>query len=340
MPAISVIIPVHNGEKTIAETVQSVLNQSFSDFELIVVNSGSSDRTAAQLATFSDPRIQVVTCPKATAAANRNRGVSHSSGDYVAFLDADDLWSPQKLALQYQALQDHPEAAVAYCWTNCIDVQGKYLRHCSFVYWTGNVLPYLLLDDFIGSGSNVLIQQQAFVDVGGFDEQLTNAEDTDLWLRLAAKYAFTVVPSPQVFYRVSLNSKSSNLTPLEACNLKIIERSFAAAPAALHYLKPHRVANLYKYLAYKSLDVLPGQHHPLRVTRLLYLALKTDPGLIKTPIIYKAILKLLTLTFLPPQLAQVMLTKYPRLSNISTFLGYGKFDVRSVSSVDRHKGNA
>src|SRR4028119_812278 len=112
MSLISVIIPVYNGEKTIQETIESVLNQTFTDFELIVINDGSQDATLEIVERIQDSRLKVLSYPNAGQAASRNRGLSHASGEYISFIDADDLWTPDKLEAQLRALQDNPQAAV------------------------------------------------------------------------------------------------------------------------------------------------------------------------------------------------------------------------------------
>ncbi len=331
MPLVSVIVPVYNGEKTIRETLESVLNQTYTDFELIIINSSSTDSTLAVINQFSDPRIKVFTYPKAVVSINRNRGFQHATGQFITFLDADDLWTVDKLELQIQSLLCNSEVGVVYSWMNCIDEQGKFLRKASQVYWQGNVYPHLLLDDFIGSGSNVMIRREAFTAVGGFDEQLTNAQDTDLWLKLAAKYPFTVVPKPQILYRISAQSMSSNVRGLEQSNLAIIQKNFAQADPSLQYIKPHSIANLYKYLLYKALDVAPEHKESLLITRMLWQSLMTDPALLKTPIFYKAGLKFLIMLLLPAKIATQVLTKFPKLANTSTLLGYEKNHLQSLA---------
>ncbi|WP_016952705.1 glycosyltransferase [Anabaena sp. PCC 7108] len=324
MELISVVIPVYNGAKTIRETIESILQQTYSHFEVIVINSDSTDRTLEIVSSIQDQRIKIHNYPKANVAINRNRGLTHAGGEFISFLDADDLWKPDKLELQYKALKENPQTGVAYSWTDAIDEQGKFFRPCSHAIWKGDVYAKLLLDDFIGSGSNAMIRSDTFVEVGNFDETLTNAEDTDMWLRLAARYHFIFVPKVQVFYRISANSKSSNISGLEVSNLKIIEKSFANADAALHYLKPYRVANLYKYLSYKALSVTPGKQNTIQATRILLQTVMTDITILGKPIIYKSFLKLLILTILTPSQATLLLNKFPQISNISTFFGYIK----------------
>jgi glycosyltransferase involved in cell wall biosynthesis len=203
MPIISVIIPAYNAEKTIKETIQSVLNQTWQDFELLIINDGSQDATLEVIESIQDPRIKIFSYPNAGSSASRNRGIAIAKGEYISFIDADDLWTADKLEAQYKALQENSQAAVAYSWTDHIDESGQFLRSGPQQSFTGDVYARLLLEDFIGNGSNPLIRAQAFAEVGDFDESLAHSEDWDLWLRLAARYHFVAVPSPQILYRMS-----------------------------------------------------------------------------------------------------------------------------------------
>lgn len=330
MPLVSVIIPVYNGEKTIQATVESVLAQTLTDLEVIVVNSGSTDETQNILENLNDKRLRVIHYPQAIVSVNRNRGVTHANSDYLCFLDADDLWTEDKLACQYQALQNNPQAAVAYSWTTCIDESDRVLRQSCHVNYSGYILPQLLLNDFIGSGSNVMIRRDAFETVGGFDESLTNAEDADLWLRLAAKYEFAVVQKAQILYRISPQSKSSNIERMEKMSLRVIEKAFAAAPDSLQYLKPYRLSSLYQYLSYRALETPPGQQKTLMALRILLQTAIASPELLKTPTIAKAFLKLAIVTILPPPQATQLLQKFPRVANTFTIMGYTKADISQI----------
>lgn len=325
MPAISVIIPVYNGEKTIQRTVDSVLNQTFTDFEIIVINAGSTDSTVETIAQINDHRLRVYTYPKANVAVNRNLGFQHATGEFVSFLDADDLWTPDKLEAQYNALAKNPSVAVAYSFTDAIDEKDNFLRPCSHADYSGDVFLQLLLDDFIGSGSNVMIIASAFAEVGGCNSSLTNAEDYDLWLRLAVKFDFVSVKKVQILYRISANSKSSNIIRLEKSNLDVIERAYRHHKALPYqHLKRCSLANLYKYLSYKALSALPGQHSSQTAARFLWQAVKCDRTLLFKPILYKAFLKLVAMSILPPKSATQLLNKFRRLSDISTIFGYIK----------------
>ncbi|MHC5828034.1 MAG: glycosyltransferase family 2 protein, partial [Nostoc sp.] len=127
MPKISVIIPAYNSEKTINYTIESVLNQTFTDFELIVINDGSQDSTLEVITQIQDSRIKVFSYPNAGGNVSRNRGLYRAGGEFVSFLDADDLWTPDKLQSQLKALQENVTAKIAYSWTDYIDTNGQFL---------------------------------------------------------------------------------------------------------------------------------------------------------------------------------------------------------------------
>ena len=321
---ISVIIPVYNGEKTIEETIKSVLNQTFNNFELIIINSNSTDKTLSVISQIEDDRIKVFSYPKANPGVNRNRGINHATGDYITFLDADDLWTNNKLAAQYKALQENPQAGVAYSWTNCIDENGKFLRKSSHASWNGDVYSKFLLYNFIGNGSNVMIRRESLLAVGGFDEILTNAQDNDICLKLSAITNFVCVPKAQILYRIQQDSMSSNLLGLEKSSLEIIERAFACQKAkGYEHLKSKAIANRYKFLCYKVLKA-PGQYSSKVAIRFLLTAVTNDTSLLLKPIFFKGIIKLLAMIILPTNWANKLFEKLPRLSNTSTFLGYIK----------------
>jgi len=308
MPLISVVIPVYNNETTIQETIESVLSQSFSDLELIVINDGSQDSTLKIVSSILDPRLKVFSYPNAGLAATRNRGVSHASGEYISFIDADDLWTPDKLEAQFKALQVNPQAAVAYSWTDWIDESGQFLRPGGHISVNGDVFATLLVRDFVESGSNPLIRTEALAEVGGFDESLPAVEDWDMWLRLAAGYEFVCVPSPQILYRVSSSSMSSNVWKMEAGSLRVIERAFAVAPESLQHLKREVLANRYKYLTFKAVEGTPERKKGLAAVRFLWQMVRYDRSmLLRSQILAIVLVKIAIATLLPSQLSQPLL---------------------------------
>jgi glycosyltransferase involved in cell wall biosynthesis len=322
MQLISVVIPVYNGEKTIRQTLESVLNQTFTDFEVIVINDGSQDATLEIVANIADPRLKVFSYPNAGQAASRNRGLSQARGEFIAFLDADDLWTSDKLEAQLRVLQENPQAAVAYSWSDCIDESGNFLREASHRTVNGDVYAKLLLTDFLDNGSNPLIRRQAITEVGGFDESLPPAEDWDMWLRLAARYHFVAVPYPQVLYRQSANSESSNVLRLELACLRVIKRTFTQAPDSLQHLKKPSLANLYKYLIFKCFEGDPERWRGRVAARFLWSAVRHDPFLLRSRVLWKVLFKIGIMMLLPPQQAQAFFTKFKKIFNTTTLLGH------------------
>jgi glycosyltransferase involved in cell wall biosynthesis len=308
-PLISVIIPAYNAEKTIARTIQSVLAQTYANFELLVIDDGSQDATVEIIQSIFDPRLKLFSYPHQGHSAGRNRGLSHAGGEYVAFIDADDMWTPNKLEAQLQALQSHPEAAVAYSWTNFIDQEDRFLRPGSYIKVKGNVYSKLLGTNFIENGSNPLIRREALTAVGLFDETLITSPDWDMWLRLAARYPFVCVEAPQILYRVSTHSVSANVRGMEKSCLRILNRNFAEAPAEIQPLKATCFGNLYLYLTLRNLEVSQSRWNSLVSLRYLAEAVKYDRTLPyrRTYLTFLSLVKIGLSVLLSPQGARKQL---------------------------------
>ncbi|MGB3405555.1 MAG: glycosyltransferase [Microcoleaceae cyanobacterium] len=331
---ISVIIPVYNGETTICETIQSVLNQTYSNFELLIINDGSTDNTLEMISSFEDSRIQVFSYENAGQGASRNRGLKQAKGEYVSFIDADDLWTVEKLEDQITALQQYPEAAVAYSWTDYVTELGEFISHAPQRLYQGNVYARLLLSDFIGSGSNVLIRKSAILELNGFDQSLPPAEDWDMWLRLAARYPFTVVPKPQILYRVSPHSSSFNVLKMEAASLRVIERAITQSPQPINHLKSICLANRYKYLTWKTLEGIPTQKNSLIAARFLFSGVRYDASLLQTRTFIKALLKIIITGLFPAAINQNILNKLGKFSDITTILGYIQIEPPAIKELN------
>jgi glycosyltransferase involved in cell wall biosynthesis len=172
MPLVSVIIPVYNADRTLLETVDSVQNQTLTNIEIIIINDGSTDRTLDIIQNISDARVKVFSYKNGGLPTARNRGIAQATGEFISFIDADDLWTPDKLARQLAALEAHPEAAVAYSWTQTIDEQGHWLHQYHSVFLEGDVYPEILVNNFVSNGSNVLVRKEAILSVGEFDSTL------------------------------------------------------------------------------------------------------------------------------------------------------------------------
>lgn len=326
MPLISVVIPAYNAEKTIKSTIESVLNQTCSDFELIIINDGSQDATLDIIASLADPRIKVISQPNSGPQKSRNRGLREAQGEYLAFLDADDLWTPDKLESQLKALQENPDAAVAYSWTNYINEVNEVIGRGSYVEASGDVYLKLLLLDFIGSGSNPLIKKLALLEAEGFDESLLAGQDWDMWLRLALRYSFTVVPAPQVLYRQSSESWSSNIRRRESGFKQVIAKALHQAPDTIQHYKKSIIANRYKCLTADTLQNSFNQSHGLMAAKFISIAILNDPSLLRAKVLIKVFLKIFVVLLLPSNLSRATIKKFKSVFNIYALYGYLQLD--------------
>ncbi len=254
MAEISIIIPVYNGESTIGRTIESVKAQTFSDWEIILIDDGSTDGTLEQVREINDGRIKIFSYENSGQATARNRGITLSNSEFLAFLDADDLWTNDKLESQRKVLLENPQAGVAYSWTVVLDGEGLVQHRQKPVFFKGDVLEELLKNNFLICGSTALIRRKAITTVGYFDTNLPPVEDWDYWLRLAALYHFTVVPKYQTFYCKSKESSSSQVKKLEEKISIVIERAYLRVPPNLQNNKNKTLAHAFYYLAGQYLN--------------------------------------------------------------------------------------
>lgn len=309
MPTISVIIPTYNGEKTIQKTIESVLKQTFTDFEVIVINDGSEDRTLDIISKFNDPRIKVFSYPHAGGNVSRNRGLETAVGEFVSFLDADDIWTPDKLARQLQALQENELAKVAYSWTDLIDENGEFLFSGMHITANGDVYEQLFLANFLENGSNPLIYREALIKLGGFDKSLSAGQDWDMWLRLAQEFNFVAVPSVQILYRISPGTVSSNLTRQEKACIRVLERAYQARPSLGKHIWSISLANFYKYLTCKALQQPFNRRKGITAFIFLWKFIINDTNRMKrTTLTIKILFKITIIILFPSNLSTVLLT--------------------------------
>jgi len=197
-PLVSVIIPTYNRGWILKEAIESVLNQDYDAFELIVVNDGSTDDSRDLLAGFDN--ITVLEQPNQGVSAARNKGVAHAKGSFIAFLDSDDVWLPRKLAVQVDFFQQNPKALV--CQTQETWVRkgrrvnpGRRHQKQSGMFFDRSLALCLV------SPSAVMIKKSFFDEIGGFDESLLACEDYDLWLRINVHHPIYLIDQPLIVKR-------------------------------------------------------------------------------------------------------------------------------------------
>jgi glycosyltransferase involved in cell wall biosynthesis len=254
MPKVTVVIPAYNAMTYLPKTVDSVLRQTFTNFEILIINDGSSDHIVEWAAGLTDPRVQLISQANQGLPATRNTGINHAQGEYIAFLDADDLWEPTKLEKQVHSLDTHLTVGVVYTWTLLIDEQDKPTGRMFTSYAEGNVWQQLLETDVISNGSSAMVRRCCFETVGVFDCNLTSAEDLDMWLRIATHYAFAVVKEPLTLYRQHFNSMSKNRQRMFENLRTVVEKTFQSVPLDLLYLRNRAYASILLNLAWLAID--------------------------------------------------------------------------------------
>jgi glycosyltransferase involved in cell wall biosynthesis len=212
-PMVSVIIPTYNRGWIVKEAIDTVLEQDFDDYELIVVDDGSDDNTPAILKAYGK-KITVLHQPNKGVSAARNHGIAAASGRLIAFLDSDDLWLPRKLSAQVKFFKDHPDAVVNQTQEHWIRdgvrVNPK-IKHHKF---SGMIFEKSLALCLV-SPSAVMIQKSLFGTVGVFDEDLPACEDYDLWLRISCRYPVHLIETALIIKRGGHADQLSKATGLD-----------------------------------------------------------------------------------------------------------------------------
>lgn len=244
MPRVNIVVPAYNAEAFIADTVRSALSQTFADLQVTVIDDGSKDATAAH-ASLDDARVRVISQENRGMSRSRNRGMAEADSEFVALLDADDLWHPEKLRLQLQALQSRPDHD--FCYTAFDVWHGEprpgYFQEarsgCIDETLSGWIYPRLILDNH-ALPSSVLWRRSAWDRMGGF---LTDNQQTDDWeylVRASTQHRFVRLAESFVLYRqhaVSLSRRIPQTNTTELMRADLIRRFGMSSPAG-HNVDP------------------------------------------------------------------------------------------------------
>lgn len=265
---VSVVIPAYNAQYTIAKTINSVLNQTYKNIEVIVVDDGSQDRTVELVKEIArkDIRVRLLQQANAGVAKARNLAIKNSCGELIAPIDADDLWHPEKIAKQVDKIVNSSIlVGLIYCWSISINLEDHIIERFSNNYLKsfntpeGNVLPALVYRNFISNSSSPLITRSCLEKVGLYNYHLhkqnaQGCEDWDLYLRIAEHYEFAVVPEFLVGYRQVHSSMSRNVTAM-AKSYKLVLSNFQKRhPEIPPWVYRFSYSNFYSYLAGKSIS--------------------------------------------------------------------------------------
>jgi glycosyltransferase involved in cell wall biosynthesis len=290
MSFVTVVVPAFNVEKYIEACIESVLNQTFKNFEILVVNDGSTDNTVERLKRFDDPRIHVIKQFNRGLAGARNTGIRRAAGDYVAFLDSDDRWHPEKLQRHVEHLDANPLVGVSYSQSAFIDEDGHSLGYFQKPKTKGVTSRDVFLRNPVGNGSAPVIRLKTLVDicyfqkdgisseVAFFDESFRQSEDIECWLRIALTTAWRFEGIAEVLteYRVNETGLSASLDRQLASWERVVAKAATYDKAFVAKHLPAARAFQYRYLARRAVR----SNNPKVAFSYLSKALRSYPGLL------------------------------------------------------------
>jgi glycosyltransferase involved in cell wall biosynthesis len=296
MPKISVIIPLYNAEQYIARTLYSVLNQTYPDFEVIIVDDGSIDLGIEICQSFNDSRIKIIRQGNRGLPGARNTGIRHAQGDYIALLDSDDLWSPHKLDRHVAHLEQEPTVGISFCYSEFIDESDNRLGlYQKSKRLTGITPDYILCRNPVGNGSSAVIRRSVLHDIEFqaeiqgkiepcyFDEHLrerhADATDVEFWLRtcITTKWRITGIPEVLTYYRINGGGLSANaLQQLHALD-RVIEKTRTYAPDIIARCESLARAYHFRYTARRLVTLGESK----TAVKMLHSSLRSDWRIIR-----------------------------------------------------------
>lgn len=249
--SVSVVIPTHNYGRFIAEAVEGVLGQTHSVSEIVVVDDGSTDETETVVRRFGE-RVKYLRQENAGVCAARNRGVAESTGEFIAFLDADDRWYPEKLEKQLAKFRTDPEIGLVHCGIREFDSTTGETIAIHLEGGEGWVADRLALWEepvIYGPGGSIMIRRPVIAEVGGFDTALRNGEDWEFCFRVARRYKVGFVRDVLVDYRNHGDNATKNVREMENSTLLAWGKVFSPANKDIGHLRNRSYGNLHKVLA-------------------------------------------------------------------------------------------
>ena len=277
IPLVSVVIPVYNGSEFISETISSVLSQEFTDYEIIVVDDGSTDNSAEIIASFSE-KVRYFKKANGGQASARNTGILNALGKYIAFLDADDLWVMEKLKIEVEVLES---SKAKWIYSDAFAFSGDignilYKFSNNLTQYEGDILESLIISCFIPSPTPI-VEKGVFKVTGLFNEdpKMRNREDWDMWLRIAARYPVKLVSQPLAYYRVHSSSATGSEKRFSSVNgyLLTIEEAVKREPIRLGPLRNKVLSKLY----FGEARSLASINHSKEARKMLINSMKFRP---------------------------------------------------------------
>lgn len=251
---VSVVLTTFNGKSKgfLDEAINSVLNQTYDNYELVIIDDGSKDNTSEYISlNFLHPKVRVITQENSGVSNARNIGIENAKFELIAFLDDDDVWYPQKLAIQVEEFEKFQDIDMNYCAIERVDKHGNFLNF-QYHLATSNMYEKLLFSNIVDATSGVIAKKHIFDKIGGFSEIAQGAEDYEMWIRIASKFKISSVEQPLLKYRVHTSNDSKNIEKA----MIAIEQMFEKVCAQNKKLdKRSLLFNAYKNLANKAFEI-------------------------------------------------------------------------------------
>jgi glycosyltransferase involved in cell wall biosynthesis len=250
MPKVDVIIPAYNAAKYLPTAIESVVAQTFEDWRILLVDDGSTDDTAAVVLPYRErlgPKLKYIKQSNKGLPAARNAAIANSDAEFLALLDADDVWLPPRLMESLKYFEGRPEVGLSYGFISRIDPDGAVIdtfasrqKHAE-----GRIAPYIYTRETDLCCPSVTFRRKCVDEVGGFDESLRATEDRDLWLRIALRYEVALVPTLIAYYRTSPSSMSTDPGRMLKAQLRFVEKHYGE-PGCGRLARQIALARIYK----------------------------------------------------------------------------------------------
>lgn len=287
-PLITVIMPVYNTEKYIQTAIRSVLDQTFGDFELLIIDDQGTDGSIDICRRFVDPRIRIISQENRGLAGARNTGIRHARGAYIALLDSDDFWHPEKLARHVVHLDRNPDVGVSYAASRMIDDDGHELAVVQRPKLRSILPQTIFMRNPVGNGSAPVLRRETFeaiahhgqrpTELNYFDESFPQSEDIECWVRIAltTDWKFEGIPGELTYYRVNSGGLSANTIRQFETWLRLRRKVRVMAPEFARKWESAAEAYQLRYLARRSVHTLDRG----LAIRLALKALRTHPPIL------------------------------------------------------------
>jgi cellulose synthase/poly-beta-1,6-N-acetylglucosamine synthase-like glycosyltransferase len=233
MPTVDVIIPAYNAAKYLPVAIDSVVAQTFEDWRILLIDDGSTDDTAEVVAPYIvrlGSKLKYIRQANGGLPNARNAAIRNSSAEFLALLDADDIWLPNRLTESLKSFENRPQVGLSYGFNNRIDQDGAVIDTFNYrqKHGEGKIAPYIYMRSIHLPCPTVTFRRKCIDEVGMFDESLKASEDRDLWLRIGLRYEVALVPKVIAHYRTSPDSMSTDPDRMLKAQLQFIEKHYGA----------------------------------------------------------------------------------------------------------------